>query len=291
MKKRRMYRRLTIVAVVVGIPLLLILGFYFAYVSSTANDSRINKPVTSADMAMLKQISLVPYGPSGSSMLSDVKNHSGTPFAVDGKPLVICIGADYCPYCAGQRWSLIMALMRFGNFSNLLYMTSSSSEGDYPTFTFHGNAYTSKYIVFQGFEQRDRSNQPLDTVPSNYTAVFSQFGSSYPFMNFGNRYVVPGAMMNPTPLGGQDWAAVFNDISSGNTIGTQIKESANVITALICKLTNDQPSSVCDQSPINGLTLSIAAYAQTSLGTVPQKGPPTPSIVPWAAASAVNRSQ
>jgi hypothetical protein len=293
-KRRQTYRRVMIVVVVVGILLLLIFGFYFAYVTSDQLARYIDKPVSQTDLATLKQLSLAPYGPSGVSMLTDVKDNSGSPFTFDGKPVVIYIGADYCPYCAVQRWSLVMALMRFGNFSNLSYMASSLSEGDYPTFTFHGSSYTSKYLVFHGYEQEGRNEQPLDTVPSNYTTLFQQYNSYYPFINFGNRYVVSGAMLDPGLLGGKNWTGatgVFNDISTGTTLGTQIKESANVITAVICKLTGDAPSGVCNQSPINGLTLELTSYNPASPGTVSQAGAPSSFLGTWAAVPAVSQRE
>jgi hypothetical protein len=282
-KKRQMYRRIVITVVVVGILLLLIFGFYFAYMASNQLSPSIGKPVSQADLTTLKQLALAPYGPSGVSMLNDVKPNTGSPFTVGGKPIIVYIGADYCPYCAVQRWPLIMALMRFGNFSNLSYMASSPSEGDYPTFTFHNSSYTSKYLVFHGYEQEDRNNQPQDTVPSNYTSLFAQYNSYYPFINFGNKYVISGAMLGPSPLGGEYWSGVFKDISTGTTLGTQIKESANVITAVICKLTSDQPSSICNQSPINGLTLELTSYALASPATVAHTGAPNSLLATWAA--------
>jgi len=32
---------------------------------------------------------------------------------------VVYIGAEYCPYCAVERWPLIVALNRFGTLTNL----------------------------------------------------------------------------------------------------------------------------------------------------------------------------
>jgi hypothetical protein len=274
---------------VVGILLLLIFGFYFAYMTSNQLSPYIGKPVRQADLTTLEQLSFASYGPSGVSMLSDVKPNTGIPFTAGGKPVVVYIGADYCPYCAIQRWSLIMALMRFGNFSNLSYMASSPSEGDYPTFTFHNSSYTSKYLVFHGYEQENRNYQAQDTVPSNYTSLFEQYKSYYPFTNFGNKYAISGAMADPGPLGGQNWAGVFKDISTGTTVGTQIKEAANVMTAVICKLTGDQPSSVCNQSPINGLTLELTSYGPVSPRTVSQTGAPNSLLATWAAVPASSR--
>lgn len=287
-----MYRRLTIIVVVVAIILVLVVGFYYAFTSSTAIDKEIGKPVSSQDMATLQQLSAPPYGPAGTSLLSSVKNYSGTPWTIQNKPLVVYIGADYCPFCASMRWPIILSLMRFGNFSNLIYMASSPSEGDYPTFSFQGSSYVSKYVVFQGIENRDRNGQPLANVPSNYSAVWNAFagpnGPGYPFMDLGNRYVIPDSLIRPDELGSKNWTQVMNDIKVGDTVGTQIKESTNVLTALICKLTNGQPSSVCSQSPINGLTISIAAYNPASLGLVSQAGTPTRAASPWAAATRAN---
>src|SRR5579883_612664 len=43
----------------------------------------------------------------------------------DGKPEVLYMGAEYCPFCAAERWAMIAALSRFGSFSNLHTTTSS----------------------------------------------------------------------------------------------------------------------------------------------------------------------
>jgi hypothetical protein len=263
-----MYRRITIIGVIAAVVLLLVVGFYYAYEAANQNGSKANVLVSPQDFVTLRQLSLAPYGPSDSAFLNYVKvpPTQFTPFTSNGRPLVVTIEADYCPFCAVQRWPLIMALMRFGNFTNLKYMASSASEGDYPTFTFHATKYSSQYLVFQAFEQQDRNNNPLDTVPTNYTSIFSNYGSSYPFIDFGNRWVISGAMMQPESLGNDNWNQVFGSIQSNDTLGTQMKESTNVITALICKLTSNVPSSVCNQPQITEMTISIAAYRPASLG-------------------------
>ena len=58
----------------------------------------------------------------------------------DGKPTFVYIGAQGCPFCAGMRWSIIIALSRFGNFSNLFYDRSATNDANVPTFTFDYNA-------------------------------------------------------------------------------------------------------------------------------------------------------
>ena len=39
-------------------------------------------------------------------------------------PEVLYIGAEYCPFCAAQRWATIVALSRFGTWSGLGNMSS-----------------------------------------------------------------------------------------------------------------------------------------------------------------------
>ena len=37
--------------------------------------------------------------------------------ASNGKPEILFIGAEYCPYCAAERWSVVEAMSHFGTFS------------------------------------------------------------------------------------------------------------------------------------------------------------------------------
>jgi hypothetical protein len=70
-------------------------------------------------------------------------------------PEILYIGAEYCPYCAAQRWATIIALSRFGTFSGLGNMSSYSNDvfPNTPTFTFVKAKYKSKYLVFKSVEE------------------------------------------------------------------------------------------------------------------------------------------
>jgi hypothetical protein len=268
MKRRQLYRRVTILAAVAGIVIVLVVGFYFALKESTANDYRIGKPVTAADLSALKQFSLPPYGSIPSAtQLSYVQNYNGT--AWSGKPRVVFVGADFCMYCAAERWPILLSLLRFGNFTGLEYMASSVTDGDYATFTFNNLTYTSKYFIFQPFEAEARNGSSLQTVPSNYSTIWQSYGTGFPFLDFGNRYIIPASLIDPSGLfDGKNWAQLENDIANGTATGTNIKGAANLITALICKLTGNQPGSVCGQSPITSLTLQPLAYSTNLSGGV-----------------------
>jgi hypothetical protein len=180
-----------------------------------------------------------------------------------GKPWVVYIGAEYCPYCATERWAMVLALSRFGTFSNLGVTHSSGTDvyPNTPTFSFHGSTFTSKYLAFDGVEtlsnvvdgssykKLDDPTKQEETLIDTYDAapyVPANSAGSIPFMDIGNRYVLSGATYQPQVLQGRSADSIAaaladptSDISKG-AVG-----SANVLTAAICSITKQQPSTVC----------------------------------------------
>ena len=184
----------------------------------------------------------------------------GSPLTAGGKPEVLYIGANYCPFCAAQRWAMIIALSRFGTFSGLTATHSSTSDiyPDTATFTFYGSSYASKYVSFRAVEETENyrqgnSNSPsvpyvtLQTPTAAEQALAARYGgTSIPFLDIGNRYVEVGnlAPYGPRDLAGKSWsqiAAALRDPSS--PIAREVDASANYLTAAICRLTGNQPAS------------------------------------------------
>jgi hypothetical protein len=273
MKRRQRIRRITIVGTLVIVGISLAVGIYLVSTVQSPLASYVGKVVTSSDITSLYADSLAPYGqPPTTTMLNTMHSSSGTPYLAGTKPIIVYIGAEYCPYCAAERWPLIISLMRFGNFSNLHYTISSASDiyPNSPTFTFVGSTYTSKYIVFHPFENEDRNRNALQPVPANYTTVWQANGSGFPFMNFGNKYIVPSATLISS-ISGENWTQVLRSISSGDPFGVQVKESANLMTSLICKLLVGQPNGqpgLCSAYPIASTSSGIAGPLDTSNGIV-----------------------
>jgi len=261
-------RRVTIVVTVIIIAASIAVGVYFL---STQGGSQLDKsiglPVTTSDMVSLQKVSDQPYGPTPSSaMQADVYQYDGSQFVTNGKPTIVFIGAEFCPYCAVERWAIITALNRFGNFSSLHYTTSANDEGDYASFTFVNSSYRSNYISFRPFEDEDRSGNALQTVPSNYSTVWGDFGNGFPFLDFGNTYVIKVSLLAfPDILTGQNWTAILNDISTSDATGLQIRQAANLITSVICKVTGETPAAVCTAPPIESVTSAISGPTQGSL--------------------------
>lgn len=190
-----------------------------------------------------------------------------------GKPEFLYVGGEFCPYCAAQRWSIIMAVSRFGHFDKPL-TALTSSESNVPTFTFRNIQYSSQYIDFTPVETSDNQNQPLDKLTPQQQALFNKYdqppyvaqGStgSIPFINIANQQVSAGAYYDPTTLVGHSYQDIANQVKDSNSdISRGMVGTANILTAALCAATNNQPANVCTADPIPAMqsTLPKASLA------------------------------
>jgi hypothetical protein len=212
-------------------------------------------PSPDTEAALIAQITSLPasefetVGQGSANNL--IKPATGTVLTgATGKPQVLYIGGEFCPFCAAERWPLIIALSRFGTFTGLASTASSETDiyPNTPTFTFRSAKYTSQYIDFRGVETTDRQQQPLMTLSAAEDQIFGKYNPNrtIPFTDFGNKYTSVGAMYSPEALSGQSWQAVVDEVKDPTTVQARaIIGSANLITAAICKMTSDQPASVC----------------------------------------------
>jgi thiol-disulfide isomerase/thioredoxin len=252
------------VAVVAAIALLVVAFLVLRWYTTPMPPAPLNVDATQqvlSSIAGLPQSELDAVGAGSANNL--IKPVSGTPLTgPNGHPEVFYLGAEYCPYCAAERWPMIIALSRFGAFSGLK-TTSSSSSDVYPntsTFTFHGATYTSQYVDFAAVETTDRDRNPLESPTSAQQALANQYDTSgsIPFVDFGNRYALSGAMYLPDVLSGMTWTAVADALAQASSPQAKaILGSANLITAAVCKLTADQPASVCSSSTIQSIEKTL----------------------------------
>ncbi len=251
-------------AVVAAIALLVVAFLVVRWYTTPLPPAPLNVDATSqvlSSIAGLPQSELDAVGAGSANNL--IKPVSGTPLTgPNGHPEVFYLGAEYCPYCAAERWPMIIALSRFGAFSGLKSTSSSSSDvyPNTPTFTFHGATYTSQYVDFASVETTDRNRNPLESPTSAQQALANQYNTSgsIPFVDLGNRYAISGAMYLPDVLSGMTWAAVADALAQPSSPQAKaILGSANLITAAICKLTADQPASVCSSSTIQSIEKTL----------------------------------
>jgi len=193
------------------------------------------------------------------------KTITGAPLTSGGKPEVLYIGAEYCPYCAAERWAMVVALSRFGTLSGLGVTHSASVNGagqaePYPntrTWTFAHVSYSSSYLTFTPVETYtnvpDPSTgfyTPLQTPTAEQQALLTKYdsanGGAIPFIDYGNRFLTVGVSYDPAVLSGLTWNQIATDLHNpGSPVAAGVLGTANYITAALCKLTNDQPASAC----------------------------------------------
>ena len=234
-----------------------------ASTSASASTSMTADQVLARDINLLTGIPQATYDKVGPGTASKVTKVSGPALTQDGKPVIVYVGGEFCPFCAGERWALIAALSRFGTWHNLGRQSSSASDV-YPstsTFTFHGASYTSAYVVFSGTEALDGNRNPLDTPPARDNQLWTTIGqSSFPFLDLGGTYAMSGAQFQPTslhvnasdsqsaPLSWDEIATALGDPASAQS--QQIIGAANILTAEICTLTNNKPANVCSSAGV-----------------------------------------
>jgi hypothetical protein len=199
------------------------------------------------------------------STTSPPKTISGAPLTSGGKPEVLYIGAEYCPYCAAERWSMVVALSRFGTFSGLGLTRSAAKNGagqaevfpNTATWTFAHATLASNYLTFTPVETYTNVPDPstggyvpLQTPTAEQKALLQKYDAAYggaiPFIDYGNKYLTVGASYDAGVLTGLTWNQIAADLHNPSSpVAAAVLGTANYITAAICGLTNDQPASAC----------------------------------------------
>ena len=208
----------------------------------------------------------------------------------DGKPEILYIGAEYCPFCAAERWALVMALSKFGTFTGLKGTSSSSIDTNpsTPTFSFYGSTYKSPYISFDSVElQTNTYSASLGNYPTLQTptaaqnalltkwdvAPYTTESGSIPFVYLGGKYLVTGAQYVASPISGKSFDSAVPYMTSGtNATSRQAEAVAGYLVGEILALTHDQPASIASQVPasLKGINTSSASKGNSStVGTTP----------------------
>jgi Domain of unknown function (DUF929) len=186
-----------------------------------------------------------------------------------GKPEVLYVGAEFCPFCAAERWPLVVALSRFGHFSHLSNMQSAPASvfPGVQSFSFVGSSYTSRYVSFTGIElysgavdaegvyTRIATLDPLESLLiARYGTASAAHGSgagAFPFVDIGNVMVTSTSGFSPEVIVGQSQAAIAADLSQpSEPIGQAVVASANYLTAGICAATGQRPAPTCDDKGV-----------------------------------------
>ena len=225
-------------------------------VTGTVLPASVQKNITSVPASTLDTIgigSILSYNPS------PLEKISNTALTSNGKPEMLFIGAEFCPYCAAERWAIAVALSRFGHFTTPfrgIHSSSTDTDPNTPTLTFYKSNYTSPYLTFTPVENENDSRGALQATTSAQQALWQKYDSSaegvgYPFIDFGNKYVLKDPTYDPGILAGMSWAQVASALHSPSSkVAQNALGAANLMTAAICKMTGGKPGNVCTASGV-----------------------------------------
>jgi thiol-disulfide isomerase/thioredoxin len=236
--------------------------------NNSAAATASSKATAAEASLVIRQITTVPEATLNSvgkaTNVSPLTPTSGQPpLTTGGKPQILYMGAEYCPYCAAERWAMVVALSRFGTFSGLHLIHSSSTDvyPNTPTLSFYKSSYTSKYITFTPVEVNGLKNNGviLQKPTAAETALMTKYDAppyiqstaagSFPFVDIGNQYLAIGSQYLPSSLARLTWKQVAAAIRDPNSAVAQgVDGTANSITAAICKITKNAPAAVCNSA-------------------------------------------
>lgn len=242
---------------IVWILILGIVGFGGYKLLSQPAQEETSAPTTSATQSSPQ---------TQNKILGFFKKVSNSPVQVEGKPYFLYVGAQFCPFCAAERWSIVKALSNFGTWLGLGPDTSADEEAGFsriPTYNFVNASYTSDYISFGHKETADRNGKPiagqeLSDFEKQWTNKHNPRGG-VPFLFLNGQYVQLSSGFSPSLLSGKTYEQVKADIESNvNTpYIAAINKEADIITAYLCKATGGKPNEVCSIPGIVSLVAQV----------------------------------
>jgi hypothetical protein len=162
-----------------------------------------------------------------------------------------------------RRLLVPSALSHFGRFSGLSTIRTHLYHGIAPIdgWMFYGSSFTSRYLAFVQVESWSGTLVAANANPDDRTsyrelqkftqaqqAVFNKYDTTHavPFIDFGNRMVQTGSILDPSVLEAQTWSQIASTLRYGRTSADQaILGAAGLLTVELCQLTGNKPASVC----------------------------------------------
>ena len=208
---------------------------------------------SAASSVIARQVTTVPAsvltGVSSGQVITPLQavQRSGPPLTVGGKPVIVFVSEESCPFCAAERWSLAVALSHFGTWSHLGSTTSSATDV-YPgtaTLSFRAAVYRSTELTLRTTELTDNAGRPLQAQTPLDTRLIDAFdvppyvnsadqSGAVPFLDIANRYILAGAQYSPQVLAGLSATQIASQLANPSSpVAQAIDGSARVIVAAI----------------------------------------------------------
>jgi Domain of unknown function (DUF929) len=283
------HRSLTTLLTVITVAVVLIIVVVLVVVKITSSNNTATGPTgfVPTAKAVVNDVTNIPESvynevgvTSSDTPVTPPKVISGQPpLTFNGQPGMFYMGAEYCPYCAAERWALVASLSRFGTWSSLGDMESSSSDvfPSTATFSFRKATFTSPYLAVKTAEifsnqpaASGQGYQPLQSMTKQEAALANTYDSSkyfpgqvtggpaFPFVTIGNKALIVGASYSPAVLQGLSRTAIASGLSDPKAPVTQaIVATSNYISASICNINGMKPSSVCTSKGVTEAARSM----------------------------------
>ena len=271
----------------VGLVVVIVAVLVIVKVASGSSTNTSYTPVTAAPASVVHDVTNIPESVYNTVGVTSPTVTVTAPIIVKGQPPLtfngqtpgmLYYGAEYCPYCAAERWAVTAALSRFGTWSGLKITASSHTDVDPQTHTFsyYGANYTSQYLAFKPIEAV--SNVPdgngyyttLQTPTKYEYGIVTKYESptyipgatagqiGFPFISINNLSLISGPSYDPGVLAGQTWSEIAGNLSDPTNPATQaIVATANYISASICATTKNAPASVCTSSGVEAAAKAL----------------------------------
>lgn len=192
-----------------------------------------------------------------------------------GKPLVVYVGGEYCPFCAAERWTMVYWLSQFGTFKGLTEARSSSTDSfaNTSTFTFYKSTYSSSTIDFSATEAYDRNGNPLQPLTPQVSSIFNAYdrqpytveNGGFPFLDIAGQYVLFNTSYTPALLQNLTWDQIAAKMKDPNDpVCKAIIGNAEILTAATCISLGYVPASVQSPSTIQAIEPVLRTMQVTS---------------------------
>ena len=180
-----------------------------------------------------------------------------------GKLFVFFMGAEYCPYCAAERWAIVRSLQKFGQWDGLKQTISAARDEPFlnlPTYDFTKATYTSPHIDFVAREIKDREFNPLQKLLKTEEKLLRKFNpkKEIPFLLIGGRFSQIGSGFTPKIFIGHTFRQTETELKKVESeIRKTIDDEGNIISALLC--VSGLPPELCKEAGTAELVAQVNA--------------------------------
>jgi hypothetical protein len=188
---------------------------------------------------------------------------SDEPVMHDGKLYVFFMGAEHDPFCAAERWAVVRALQKFGQWEGLKQTMSAARDEPFlnlPTYDFTEATYTSTHVEFVARELKDREFKPLQKLLKPEEKIVRKFNpeKEIPFLLVGGRFMQIGAGFTPKIFIGHTFRQTETELKKAESeIRKTIDAEGNIVAALLCA--SGLPPELCKETGVAELVAQARA--------------------------------